>query len=117
LANEDIMMLDKLSPSLSSNVSTSTVVAATITPEEIRSFSKAGPKKTITQHYKCRSTSILTDTPVKERLRKIAKERTLQVKEKALNNGKVSLYINRQNYAATCSKSFTFSLLCNSHWQ
>jgi len=40
------------------------------------SFSKAGPRK-ITQHYHRHSTSILTDTPVKQRLVNIPEEKKI----------------------------------------
>ena len=90
-ANGASKALDQLSPGPSTNDSISMVVASTITPVQIRPFPKAGPRKT-THHHKRRSTSILTDTPVKQRLVELAEERTLKIKKKAHRKGKVGLY-------------------------
>jgi len=80
-ANGANNVLDLLSPSPSNNASTSMVVAATTTSEQIHRFPKVGSRKT-TQHYQHHSTSIMKDTSVKLRLVNIAEER-LQIKKKA----------------------------------
>ncbi|XP_067937544.1 uncharacterized protein [Watersipora subatra] len=49
-------------------------IKRTVTPDQIRPFPKAAPRKSFC-NYKRKSTAILTDTPVKEKIAKAAKER------------------------------------------
>lgn len=73
------------SPSSGLQETTSMVVANPLTPDQVRPHPKAGPRKTTRGSRKRRSTSILTDTPVKDRLRREAEERA----QKKVRGGKV----------------------------
>ena len=58
----------------SCSYSSNDIAISTTTPEQLRPFLKAGPRKT-TAGRKRRSTAVLTNTPVKEQLAKEAKEK------------------------------------------
>jgi hypothetical protein len=55
--------------------SSSSVVRPTITPEQLRPFPKATPRKTTIKHVKKGRTRILTDTPVKDEIEQVALSR------------------------------------------
>ncbi|XP_055956300.1 uncharacterized protein LOC130012422 [Patella vulgata] len=60
----------------STSTDKSNEIRAALTPEQIRPFVKAGPRRKVTRKRK--TTSILTDTPVKEQLEKEERERQLK---------------------------------------
>lgn len=55
-------------PAISSSFCSHATYTNTLTPEDIRPYPKAGPRKKVNQQRKKRKTAILTDTPVKEAL-------------------------------------------------
>lgn len=63
----------------------------TITPEQVRPYPKAAPRKTVGVRKK-RSTAVLTDTPVKLQLEKEAEER--ENRKKKPSKRKVSFFID-----------------------
>jgi len=71
-------------------------------PEDIRPLPKAGARKQGRQHPRKRSTTILTDTPEKDKLEAIKK---CQVK-KTCNDKKVKKKItsNKKEYTNKCCK-------------
>lgn len=67
-------------PRPSTSASTSRIETSIIRPEQVRPFLKAGPRKGNRNHPKRKSTTILTDTPVKQRLIELADERAKKQK-------------------------------------
>uniref|UniRef100_A0A667X0N9 Uncharacterized protein n=1 Tax=Myripristis murdjan TaxID=586833 RepID=A0A667X0N9_9TELE len=53
-------------PAITSSFCSHATSANTLTPEDIRPYPKAGPRKKVNQQRKKRKTAILTDKPVKE---------------------------------------------------
>ncbi|KAK6177151.1 hypothetical protein SNE40_015311 [Patella caerulea] len=91
--NPDITLDDEITTGESSDdrvnlPSTSTdksnEIRAALMPEQIRPFVKAGPRRKVTRKRK--TTSILTDTPVKEQLEKEERERQLKRAETTKRN-------------------------------
>ena len=77
--------------------STSTVVSTTRSPEDIRPYPKAAPRKENTRRGKSKKSTILTDTPERERAaqqiskKRASKKRERNVQEKKAPRRKLSL--------------------------